>query len=450
MKKHLNNFSIILVIAFVFTVCAHTDAKTVQKKPIYNTCGIFPLVNEHVHGSTIVELPNGDLLAAWFQGSGERWADDVRIMGSRLPKGKKWTEPFVMADVPGFPDINPILFIDTKERLWLMWYTVIANQWETSLPRYRISENYMQKKGAPEWSWQDIIIFKPGGKTERGIQPNDPFVNSVQRQIKSYAAYLKKQGATETQLSNWEKQGEDLLAKAKGEKMMRDGFLFKNDGSEIKQKMGFPYFRRLGWQTKNKALLLKNGRMIIPFYSDGLDLSIMLISDDNGENWTFSEPLVSDAGIQPTMAVKNDGTIVAYMRDNGEEPKRHHVSESKDNGITWSPVRDSALPNEGSGSDIVTLQNGNWVIAYNDTESGRHTLAVSLSTDEGKTWKYTRHLERDLHENVHLRVAFAYPSIVQGKNGTIHVVYSYHNNARNEKTIKYVSFNEAWIREGDK
>ena len=42
---------------------------------------IFPLVKDHVHGSTIAELPNGNLLAAWFQGSGERWADDVRIMG---------------------------------------------------------------------------------------------------------------------------------------------------------------------------------------------------------------------------------------------------------------------------------------------------------------------------------------------------------------------------------
>jgi predicted neuraminidase len=96
---------------------------------------IFPPVQEHVHGSTIVELPDGELLAAWFQGSGERWADDVRIMGARLKKGEDhWSRPFLMADTPGFPDINPILFMDAQKRLWLMWYTVIANQWETSLP----------------------------------------------------------------------------------------------------------------------------------------------------------------------------------------------------------------------------------------------------------------------------------------------------------------------------
>src|SRR5690606_41012394 len=42
---------------------------------------IFPLQPQHAHGSSIVELPNGDILAAWFQGSGERHANDVVIMG---------------------------------------------------------------------------------------------------------------------------------------------------------------------------------------------------------------------------------------------------------------------------------------------------------------------------------------------------------------------------------
>ena len=72
-------------------------------KALYKAMEIFPLVKQHVHGSTVVELPNGDILAAWFQGSGERWADDVAIMGARLKAGKKkWSKPFVMADVPDF------------------------------------------------------------------------------------------------------------------------------------------------------------------------------------------------------------------------------------------------------------------------------------------------------------------------------------------------------------
>ena len=56
---------------------------------------IFPLQEKHVHSSSIVELPNGDLLTCWFEGSGERTANDVVINGSRLKKGEtKWSEPF--------------------------------------------------------------------------------------------------------------------------------------------------------------------------------------------------------------------------------------------------------------------------------------------------------------------------------------------------------------------
>ena len=35
---------------------------------------LFPMQEKHVHGSSIVALPNGDLLAVWFEGSGERHA----------------------------------------------------------------------------------------------------------------------------------------------------------------------------------------------------------------------------------------------------------------------------------------------------------------------------------------------------------------------------------------
>ena len=74
---------------------------------------IFPLQGKHVHSSSIVECPNGDLLACWFHGSGERTADDVVVQGARLKKGsKKWSPVFLMADTPHFPDCNPVLFVD--------------------------------------------------------------------------------------------------------------------------------------------------------------------------------------------------------------------------------------------------------------------------------------------------------------------------------------------------
>ncbi|HTF19961.1 MAG TPA: exo-alpha-sialidase, partial [Chryseolinea sp.] len=177
-------------VAIVFALLLWTCTNEGPVQPPYDDNLVFPYQTEHVHGSTIVELPNEDLLTAWFQGSGERWADDVRIMGARLIKGDTtWSTPFLMADIDGFPDINPILFMDHNKRLWLMWYPVLANQWETSIPMYRLSENY-DAPGAPQWNWQDVLFVKAGDKTERGIQPNDQFVKQVDEQLNAYEAYL--------------------------------------------------------------------------------------------------------------------------------------------------------------------------------------------------------------------------------------------------------------------
>ena len=409
---------------------------------------LFPPVDEHAHGSTIVECPNGDLLAAWFQGSGERWADDVAIQGARLKQGTKtWSAAFLMADVPEFPDINPVLFVDPKDNLWLVWYTVIANQWETSLLKYRVSDKYTEAD-APEWKWQDVIHVKPGDRAERGIQPGDRFVVSVERQILEIIDHLKnEQNAPETLLQRLEKRGEQVLSKARGEDWLRRGYLYKDDGERVSQQMGYPYFRRMGWQTKNKPFITKTGRIILPLYSDGFSFSLMAITDDLGKNWSFSEPLVGVGNIQPTIVEKEEGTLVAYMRDNGPPPKRLQVCYSTDQGNSWSTVKDSKIPNSGAGSDMVTLSNGYWVLANNDLESGRHSLAISLSKSKGETWEYTRHLEADNRKSNPTR--FAYPSIIQGRDGLIHVIYSVHHQDGKGETIKYASFDQDWIIKGD-
>jgi len=437
----------LLALVYSITACSHNaDMAFVQVE-------IFPLVKEHTHGSTIVELPNGDLLAAWFQGSGERWADDVRIMGARLTReSASWSKPFVMADVPDFPDINPVLFLDNKKQLWLVWYTVIANQWSTSLPTWRISNDYMQKTGPPEWDWQQVIFVKPGDKTERGILPGDKFVSSVERQVDEYGKYMRNlMGDNEALQAQWEWWKTELMDKARGEDMKRKGHYINDQGERIDGEMGYPWFRRMGWQTKNKAVFVDGERMVLPLYSDGFSFSLMAITDDLGASWKFSEPLVAPGNIQASIAIKSNGTLVAYMRDNGPPPQRLMVSESKDRGMSWSMVRDSKLPNPGSGADIVTLENGHWVLAYNDTENGRHSLAVSISADEGETWTHTRHLELDGRDS-RIATQSSYPSVIEGKEGVIHVIYSFHRKdteGKPNETIKYAGITEEWIMEGD-
>ncbi|WKN30391.1 exo-alpha-sialidase [Porifericola rhodea] len=413
---------------------------------------IFPTQPEHTHGPTVVELSNGDLLAAWFQGSGERWADDVRIMGARKKVGaNEWSSPFVMADAPGFPDVNPMLFVDQQDRLWLMWYTVLANLWETSLPRYKISENYTAD-AAPVWTWQDNVLLKPGGKTERGIQPDDPFVQAAQQQIKAYEPYFKDTllstlSAEQQQdiLPKWEAYKSKLDSLARGQNMLRNGRIY--EGEETRSaELGYPLMRRIGWQTKNKPFLMGD-RIIVPLYSDGLDCSIFAYTDDGGQQWETSNPVIGGIGIQPTILQKNDGTLVAYLRDNGPPPYRMQYTVSKDSAKHWSIPRDAELPNPGAGFDGVTLKDGNWLMVYNDTEDGRHSLALALSEDEGKTWPWIRHLEHDTRGEQ--ATQSHYPAIIEGKDGRIHMVYSYFHNDQegSAKTIKYVSVSPEWVKE---
>jgi predicted neuraminidase len=102
--------------------------------PFHTSELIFPLEHWHNHASMIVEAPNGDLIVCWFHGSGERQADDVMIEGARMKKGSSsWSPRFVMADTPAYPDTNCTIFIDPMNRLWLLWPTILANEWPTAL-----------------------------------------------------------------------------------------------------------------------------------------------------------------------------------------------------------------------------------------------------------------------------------------------------------------------------
>ena len=77
----------------------------------------------------------------------------------------------------------------------------------------------------------------------------------------------------------------------------------------------------------------------------------------------------------------------------------------------------------GSSCQVRALKSGLWVLAYNDTEAGRHSLAVSLSNDEGRTWKWTRHLERD--ELAGFLPAYAVIGVICGVIAAVGVVQSW-------------------------
>jgi predicted neuraminidase len=343
------------------------------------------------------------LLACWFEGSGERTADDVVINGARLKRGAtQWSPVFLLADTPGFPDCNPVLFIDRRQRLWLFWIPVLAHRWECCQLKYRIADDY-QGEGPPKWSWQDVVILEPGDGFARIIEQKFDELKLGEGMWGEYAPPYRRM----------------IIEAAKD-----------------------PYKRQTGWMTRIHPLVLPSRRILLPLYSDGFNLSLAAISDDDGQHWRASGPIVGLGPTQPALVRKKDGAIVAYLRDSGDVPGRVQLSTSRDEGESWSAAVDTDIPNPDSSLEVIALKDGHWLMVHNDTEDGRYRLTASLSDDEGATWKWKRTLESAVENGM----TFAYPSVVQSSDERVHVTYSYATAKGN--SIRHAIMDAAWVKAG--
>lgn len=101
-------------------------------------------------------------------------------------------------------------------------------------------------------------------------------------------------------------------------------------------------------------------------------------------------------------------------------------------------MKPTALPNNNSGTDAVTLQDGRHLLVYNHVlpdetwvkgKGPRTPLNVSVSND-GRVWNAALVLEDSPISQ------YSYPSVIQTKDGLVHIVYTW----RREK-IKHVVVN---------
>jgi predicted neuraminidase len=186
--------------------------------------------------------------------------------------------------------------------------------------------------------------------------------------------------------------------------------------------------------VKNKPVLIGKNKLIAPSgtENDGGKLHFE-ISNDFGKTWRMVGPINDGKTyntIQPTIFKYANGKLQILARS---KSRAMTESWSEDDGETWLPLTLSSLPNNSSGFDGVTLKDGRQLLVYNhvlppgnETKGARTPLNIALSKD-GKTWYAAMILEDSPISQ------YSYPSVIQGKDGMVHIVYTW----RRQK-IKYV------------
>lgn len=186
---------------------------------------------------------------------------------------------------------------------------------------------------------------------------------------------------------------------------------------------------------KNKPELI-NGVLLCPSSTEKTGWKAHIeFTKDFGKTWTKTEaindPKILQA-IQPSILKYADGRLQILCRSRNTTLNE---SWSTDGGKTWSEMKASALPNNNSGTDAVTLKDGRQLLVYNHNlpnaswvngKGSRTPLNVAI-TKNGKAWSAALILEDSPISQ------YSYPSVIQTKDGMVHIVYTW----RREK-IKHV------------
>jgi predicted neuraminidase len=150
------------------------------------------------HASTLVEVPSGNLLAAWFGGTREG-SNDVGIWLAEMGKGG-WSEPREVAREEDVPCWNPVLFRTPDDVVWL-FYKVGVN------PRSWSGAYVKSVDGGVSWS---SPVIMPAGflgpiKNKPILMSNDEVLHPTS--VESYRAWTSWVEIMNVDGSGWERHG---------------------------------------------------------------------------------------------------------------------------------------------------------------------------------------------------------------------------------------------------
>lgn len=236
--------------------------------------------------------------------------------------------------------------------------------------------------------------------------------------------------------------GKELLLFYKIGKNVRDwsGWLIRSFDDGATWSAAEPLPEGFLGPIKNKPEAV-NGNLVCPSSTEENGWLVHFeYTPDNGKTWTKTEAVNDSAFdiIQPSILFRKEGGLQMICRSRNE----NLISAYSADGIHWDKPFALPMPQNNSGTDAVTLKDGRHLLVYNhkkmaeswDQPQGRTPINVALSHD-GINWEAALILEDSPIKE------YSYPSVIQGKDGMVHIVYTW----RREK-IKYVKVDPAKLK----
>ena len=202
------------------------------------------------------------------------------------------------------------------------------------------------------------------------------------------------------------------------------------------QRLTLSPFFNISELVRNRPVPLSDGGWLVPIYHEciGKFPELLWLRDTaDGFSATKSRIAGGRSGFQPALAALSTNTALAFLRDCSPR-RRVSVARTDDAARTWSSPQALELPNPDSGLSALRLRDGRVLVAFNDSTAGRGNLRLAVSEDQGRTWRRLATLEDETGAE------FSYPYLLQGRDGKIHLVYTW-----KRKAIKHVAFNLAWL-----
>ena len=293
------------------------------------------------HAPSVVALPDGRLLAAWFSGPFEASVDQLILASYSADGGRTWTSPVVLQDFPRKSDFDPA-FIADGPRTWFFFsagrenrYPVVHDEkHEVGVDSFTTFCRLTQDSGRT-WSEPRAVKEKVYCRSN-GIRLSTGELLLPIYEIPSRGGVLKSTDAGMTwkrygAISTQAGAGEPSIAELRSGAIMMvlrttDGFLWKTSSTDKGETWSSPIRTKIAAATTSHNLFrLSDGRLLLTLNESSPSVRTpltMRISDDDGESWGESAKLAEIAlpaegekvwareVCYPSVAQLKDGSLV--------------------------------------------------------------------------------------------------------------------------------------------